>query len=138
LEVTVSLLSQHLDRLRDDLDVHASRISELQKQLSMLEDEIAVHDWIVRLGRDPNVLEVLGQLADSSTAVATLKGKELETARSSGIELPPDCTVNVTEHDGSVTVLLEATHGKIPFSLRWNSQFGFSSGARLTGSPTRP
>jgi hypothetical protein len=45
----VSLLPQHLGRLRDDLEVHESRISGLRKQVSMLEDEITVHDWIVRL-----------------------------------------------------------------------------------------
>jgi hypothetical protein len=122
------LSSKHLDRLEKDLNVHEDRISELRKQAAMLAEEISVHDWIVRLGRDPKVRKVLGDLADSAKTAEAMTGKEAEIISRNGIELPPNSTVSVTNDAGSVTVLLEAMHGKMPFALKWNSKAGFSSG----------
>lgn len=124
----MALQTKQLDRLREDLKVHETRMSELQKQVSMLQDEIKVHDWIVRLGRNEKLMKKLDEYSANPDSAQSVAGKELETAKREGIELPPGCRVSVTRDAGSVNIFLEASQGKIPYTLTWNSRTGFSSG----------
>lgn len=120
--------SEHLERLNSELEVHEDRVSELRKQISVLEDEIAVHEWIIRFGRNRNLLRILGELADNPESARSMEGRELEIAAEHHIEIPPRATVSLTHDGSSVTVHLDATQWKIPFTLKWSSAEGFSSG----------
>src|SRR5207237_7051186 len=98
-----------------------SRIAELRRQISMMSEEVTVHEWIVRLGRNPKVLNKLGELADGPELVEKLSGKEVEIAKGEGIELPAGSRVTLkkSKESDSVVLTLEAAHGNIPFSLIW-------------------
>jgi len=120
--------ADQLHRLDRDLKVHESTVLDLRKQISILEEQLAAHEWIIRIGRDEKVLAILSDLADNPESAQSLEGRELEVARSHDIQLPEGATVSITSDSASVTIFLEAMNHTFPFTLRWHSAEGFSSG----------
>jgi hypothetical protein len=120
--------AQQLQRLDRDLKVHESTVSNLRKQISLLEEQLAAHEWIIRIGRDEKVLAILNGLADNPESARSMEGRELEVVRSHDIQLPEGATVRITSDSASVTIFLDATDRKFPFTLTWHSAEGFSSG----------
>lgn len=55
---------EHLKRLEADLSTHESWLTTLRRQIEGLEAEASAHEMMLRLGRDPELRRVLGELHD--------------------------------------------------------------------------
>ena len=77
----------------DDLDRNL-RVHQRLMTLAQSEDECAVHETLVHLGRNPRVLEVLGQIEDYPEILSRVEKIGLQAfAETKGIYIPPKANV---------------------------------------------
>ena len=121
------------------LDVHqkaskAARDSNLKvrspewiaRQRELLEREIRIHEELIELGRDPKVLEALGDLAENRDYAREAARDPKGAARKRGIDLPAKMTLRLDLELDRVQLQISYWEDLFPFRVTWNSDSGFS------------
>lgn len=132
----MSLPKSHLDRLYEDLRVHEVRLDHLRDEISRLSAEASAHETIISLGRDDQIIEVLGEMSEDIASAKTVTADPEKFFRGKNIQLPEGAQLNATS-DGNRTVITVrlplANLGE--FTCIWDSVDGFSLGQRQNGLP---
>lgn len=72
-------------RLRKDLHLHDGRINELRRLVGIAEDEIAVHETVLELGRNERLVSAINELGSGDSGLRK--------------EIPPDFARYCAEQD---------------------------------------
>jgi hypothetical protein len=91
-----------------------------------LEREIEIHKQLIKLGRDPKVLEALGELAENRDYAGEAAHDPHGTARKRGIELPANMILSLFLEPDRVQLQINYYEDLYPFMVTWNSDSGFS------------
>jgi hypothetical protein len=123
----VPLPKQHLDRLKKELTGHDRRASELKESLLLQQEEVRVHETVVRLGRDTKLLAALGELHDDPLLAGKIQGDPLKHFESKGVALPQGAEVVVADASpGSTRVEARLTQGPYRYKVSWARAKGFT------------
>lgn len=143
------LPQSHFESLQRQLRVHEERLALLRSQLNnlevprdpnpklrspewvtgerkVLEREIRIHEQLIELGRDPKVLDTLGELADNRDYAREAARDPEGVARMRGIELPANMTLRLDLELDRVQLQISYWEDLFPFRVTWNSDSGFS------------
>jgi hypothetical protein len=144
----------HLESLQRNLDVHEERLAVLRlhqnalehqaikqardpnpkvrtpewiaSQRELLEREIRIHEQMIELGRNPKVLDALGDLAENRDYAGEAARDPKDAARKRGIELPANMTLRLDLEPDRVQLQIIYYEDLSPFAVTWNSDSGFS------------
>lgn len=100
-------------------------------QRELLEREIRIHEQLIELGRNPKVLDALGDLAENRDYARAAARDPKGVARIRGIELPANMTLRLNLEQDHVQLQIIYYENLFPFMVTWNSNTGFSP-------PTQP
>lgn len=95
-------------------------------QRKVLEREIRIHEQLIELGRDPKVLDTLGDLAENRDYAGEAARDPKDAARKRGIELPANMTLRLDLELDRVQLQIISYEDLFPFVVTWNSDSGFS------------
>jgi hypothetical protein len=114
----------HLERLEADLSVHESWLRTLRLQIAALEAEASAHEVTLRLGRDPGLRRVLGELHDDPDLAVRVGKDPRSFLEERGIGVPDGATVTVTSGEQSA---LEARflNDFLEYRVGWSRVDGF-------------
>lgn len=108
----------------------------------VLEREIRIHERLMELGRDPKVLDALGDLAENRDYAREAARDPKGAARQRGIELPTNMTLRLDLEPDRVNLQIAYYEDLYPFVVTWNSETGFSPPEALRpearGAPDAP
>jgi hypothetical protein len=111
-------------------------------QREMLEREIRLHEQLLTLGRDPKVLDALGELAENRRYATEVARDPNDAARKRGIKLPEHMTLRLDLEPNRVQLQIISHEDLFPFLVTWNSDSGFApppdSGASHDGNSGVP
>lgn len=144
----------HLESLQRQLQVHEERLAILRshqdalereatepatdtnpkvrtpewvtRQRELLEREIRIHEQLIKLGRDPKVLDALGDLAENRDYAREAARDPKGAARKRGIELPTNMTLRLDLEQDGVQLQIIYYEDLFPFVVTWNNDSGFS------------
>jgi len=144
----------HLESLQRQLHVHEERLAVLRShqnalehqatkqardpnpkvrspewitnQREVLEYEIRIHEQLIEFGRNPKVLDALGDLAENRNYAGEAARDPKGAARKRGIELPANMTLRLDLEPDRVLLQIIYYEDIFPFAVTWNSDSGFS------------
>ncbi len=139
----------HLESLQRHLHLHEERLAILHRQLDnleaprdpnpkvrspewvmgqreVLEREIRIHKQLIDLGRDPKVLDALGDLAENRDYAREAARDPQDAARKYGIDLPANMTLRLELEPNRVHLRIIFYEDLFPFMVIWSSDSGFS------------
>lgn len=140
----------HLESLQRQLQIHEERLAILRSQQNalegpahdpnpkvrspewithqreVLEREIRIHEQLIELGRNPKVLDALGDLAENREYADEAARDPKGAARKRGIELPANMALRLDLEQGRVLLQIIYYEDLFPFAATWNSDSGFS------------
>jgi hypothetical protein len=106
----------------------------LKRQREKLQDEIRIHEQLMELGRDPRILDALGELAENRDYAREVARDPKGAARKRGIELPATLKLHLDLRPERVELQIIQYEELFPFMVTWSSDSGFSA-PREPGSP---
>jgi hypothetical protein len=115
----------HLRKLDQDVAVHEKRLQALEASIRAQQVEAEVHRTVVKLGRDPRLLAVLGDLHDDEELARRAAEDPISLAKEHGVDLPAEAEIEV-RGSGDVRAVFPAAH--LWFEARWKRDEGFSIG----------
>jgi hypothetical protein len=95
-------------------------------QRELLEREIRIHEQLIELGRNPKVLDALGDLAENRDYAGEAARDPKGAARKRGIELPANMMLHLDLELDRVQLEISYWEDLFPFRVTWNSDSGFS------------
>jgi hypothetical protein len=104
----------------------AGGIPVLISQREVIEQEIGIREALIALGRDPRVLDILGELAGNPDLAREAARDPRAFASDRGIEVPTNMALELDAEDERVTLRVTYYDELAPFVLMWNSEDGFS------------
>ena len=81
-------------------------VPELERRRELIADEIAAHETLLALARDPTTIEALNDVLERPDVAAEAAEDPRGFARSRGVELPRNMGVQVRVVGGRTTVLI--------------------------------
>jgi len=121
------LPKQQLAQLQVDLQVHQQRVASLKTTQAEINNELAVHDVILRLGQDPNILALLNEMYDHPEIADQMKNDPQAYLQSRGIILPPGGIVSASRPTPQSAVVVASYHiGRFQFDAKWDTMNGFT------------
>lgn len=117
---------EHLSRLAEDLKNHERRLEELRESIRLQQDEIAVHETVLKLGQDKRLLDALNELYDTPATAKALRSNAKEHFRSKGVPFPDNADLRVVD-DAPDRIALEAElqQGAYRYKVTWSRSDGF-------------
>jgi hypothetical protein len=103
----------------------------LNEQREKLAREIRIHERLLELGKDPKVMDALGELAKNRKYAQSVAQDPERAARERGIELPPNMRLQLSLQPDSVVLQIAYYEDVFPFVITWRSESGFSSALTL-------
>jgi hypothetical protein len=123
----MALPESHRKFLQSYLQVHEQLLETLREQQEHIASEIRIHELVLSLGRDDQLLEILGAIADDSEAADSACENARSHFSARGVTLPEDLDISARRNEGEVVVHGVYPHDPHPFELRWDRKGGFSA-----------
>jgi hypothetical protein len=113
--------------LRKDLHAHSRRIEELRRLVEVAEDEIAIHEAVLELGRNERIISAIEELrngeTDSRNEIIADFGRY---CAQEGIPLPAEVTfVSAAAPDELFPLRAEVRRGSAVMEIIWAPDSGF-------------
>jgi hypothetical protein len=126
------LPQRQLRQLEAELRNHDKELRELegggQANRPEVRDRIKVHKTILKVGRDPKILEALAELHDEPGKAGQLASDPAAFTEARGIRLPSEATriVVLGRAPRPVEVGVEFRMRSLDFRLEWSAERGFA------------
>jgi hypothetical protein len=104
--------------------IYSAEVIAWRKEV--LQREIRLHERLIELARDPNIMDALGDLAADPDLAHEAARDPIGAARQRGIELPADMTLDLAVGPGGVDLRITYYNDLYPLVVTWNSVAGFS------------
>jgi hypothetical protein len=133
----VSVPKGHVNRLTKELAGHKHRLSQLRESIRIQQEEMRLHETVVRLGQDTHLLAALGELYDDPELVTEVSRNPRDYFERKGVVVPQDAKVEVTNSSPQATrIEARIEQGPYRYTVTWERRSGFSLEA--TAAPSRP
>jgi len=124
------LPDSHLERLREDLVVHETRLAALENSIRAQQAEADVHKMLIGLGRDQGMLNAVGEIFDHPDTAQQAHADAGSFLARHGVRLPAGVKVSMDTDGG----LRAEFPGPFPVAAYWDRSAGFSSGPLTKGA----
>lgn len=121
----MSVLDDQLKRLEADLAGRERWALCLQRHIAEFQDELAVHEAIIALGRDPSVLQVIEELYDQPGLGEEIARDPRSFFSNRGVSLPEDATVTVVGGTPSPAIEIRVRTATFEYGVGWSRRDGF-------------
>jgi hypothetical protein len=121
-----------LDRLAKELIGHERRATELRESIRLQQDELKVHETVLRLGRDDRLLAALNELHDQQDLFQDISTDLRGHFASKGVEVPEGAEIEVS----GTRLLAHMQQGPYRYKAIWDRTSGFS--VEVVSAPSRP
>jgi len=133
----VSVPKEHLDRLRKELTGHERRLSQLRESIRLQQEEIRLHETVIRLGQDGHLLAALGQIYDDPELISEVSRNPRDYFERKGVAVPQGAKVEVANSSPQATrIEARIEQGLYRYIVEWERGSGFALTA--TAAPSRP
>jgi hypothetical protein len=99
----------------------------LRRQIEGLEAEASAHEMMLRLGRDPALRRVLGELHDQPELGERIAADPRSFLEGSGVEVPEGAAVTVTVHADGLAIEARFANPYLEYGVGWSPVAGFYS-----------
>jgi len=123
----VAIPAEHMKRLEAGLSAHESWLATLRRQIEGLEAEASAHEMMLRLGRDPGLRRVLGELHDQPELGERIAADPRSFFEGSGVEVPEGAAVTVTVHPDGSAIEARFANPFLEYGVGWSRVAGFYS-----------
>lgn len=121
----MSVLDDQLKRLEADLAGRERWAHCLQRHISEVQNELAVHEAIIALGRDPSVLRVVEELYDQPGLGEEIVRDPRFFFSNRGVSLPEDATVTIVSEEPGPAMEIRVRTATFEFGVGWSRRDGF-------------
>ena len=113
--------------LRKDLYSHSRRIEELRRLVEVAEDEIAIHEAVLELGRNERIISAIEELSSGETSSRNeIIGDFGRHCAQQGMPLPAGVTfVPAGTDDEPLPLRAEIRRGHAVMEIIWAPDIGF-------------
>jgi hypothetical protein len=127
----MATLKEMTQALHRDLDSHGGRIKELRRLVEIAEDEIAIHEAVLELGRNERLISAINELGSgdlsSGNEVVSDFGRYCTEQK---IPIPTGVTFVQAGADGEPLPLrAEVRRGRAIIEISWSPEIGFLGGS---------
>jgi hypothetical protein len=118
--------TRYLSELRNDVNSHQRRITQLQEEIRLAEEEIRLHDVVLELAHNRQLIEAVVDLSDDSGLKSTFATDPLRYCGDAGIALPEGVTLRPvdTKHP-SPRLTARVQRGAWDMEIVWERDVGF-------------
>lgn len=118
---------EQLSKLRLDLKTHTQRLSSIRESIQSMEEEVAVHEALLALGHDANVLAAVNELYDDPELAGKIADRAEQHFTKRGVAFPPGTTIELTNHEPQATVVeARFKQGRFKYKVTWDRTQGFA------------
>jgi hypothetical protein len=121
----VSIPSEHLERLEEELSGHESWLRTLRRQIEGLEAEASAHETVLRLGRNRELHRVLGELHKQPELSERIAEDPRSFFEQQGIEVPDGATLTVTTDPEGSGIEARFEDPYLSYGVGWSRVKGF-------------
>lgn len=121
----MSIPSEHLKRLEEELSGHESWLRTLRRQIEGLEAEASAHEMVLRLGRDSNLHRVLDDLHDQPDLAERIAKDPRSFLEKRGIEVPDGAIVTVRTDPDQTALEARFDNPPVYYGVGWSRAVGF-------------
>jgi len=119
--------ANQLQQLNAVMGDHEKRIESLKGQIKNMQEEIAVHETLLNLGRDSNLISALNSLADDPKLATSIADRADKYFAEKGVKFPPGTKLKVKGGGSQLVVEAEIKQGHFDYKAVWDQGNGFSS-----------
>ena len=118
---------EQLSKLRLDLKTHTQRLSSIRESIQSMQEEVEVHEALLALGHDANVLAALNELYDDPELGGKIAERPVEHFVKKGVAFPPGTTIHMIKHEPQETVVeARFKQGRFKYKVTWDRTNGFA------------
>lgn len=121
----MSVLDEQLERLEADLAGRERWALCLQRHIVAVQNELAMHESIIDLGRNTSVLKVIEELYDRPGLGEEIARGPRSFFSNRGISLPEDSTVNIVGGEPGPAIEIRVRTGTFEYGVGWSRRDGF-------------
>ena len=116
-----------LQALQQDVASHQRRIDVLRAEVRQLEEEIELHETVVSLAQNTQLLDAVGELYGDKGTGSDFARDPSGYCRSHNISLPEGVAISPINTDGpNPTITAHVTRGSSGADIVWDREAGFS------------
>ena len=118
---------EQLSKLKLDLKTHSKRLESIRDSIKSLEEEVEVHEALLALGNDANVLAVLNELYDDPELANKIADRPGEHFAKKGVAFPPGTTIQLARSEPQATIVeARFKQGRFKYKVTWDRHEGFA------------
>jgi hypothetical protein len=122
----MSLPDEHAAALRDDVVAHERRITQLRAGIRLAEDEIELHEVILDLARNEQLIAAVGELYESSGLTSKFASDPQRHCEEQKITLPEGVTLTAIAGEApSPRLTARVRRGAWDMEIVWERDVGF-------------
>jgi hypothetical protein len=114
-----------LKNLEADLTGREYWVRSIQRHIFALQDEVAAHQTVIALGRDPSVLRMLDELNDHPETGARIDQDPGSFFSERGVNLPDGAVVTVISRPENPAIEIRMHMDTFDYGFGWSRQKGF-------------
>jgi hypothetical protein len=122
----MTILEEHRVLLRQDIVAHERLIAQRRQEIRLAEQEIALHEVLIELARNDQLLAAVGELYEDSGLTSTFANDPLRHCQEQDIPLPKGVTLSPVDTEGpSPRLTARVTRGVWDVEVVWDREVGF-------------
>jgi hypothetical protein len=122
----MSVPTEHLVALRRDVASHQQRIAQLRAAIRVAEEEIALHEVIIDLAQNDQLIAAVEELYDDSGLDSKFARDPQQRCQEEKIALPDGVTLNPIDTEGpSPRITARVRSGAGDMEIVWDRGVGF-------------
>ena len=118
---------KHVKQLQRDLKEHENRLTTVRAKMAGMQEEVAAHEAVLSLGRNPQLLKTVNELYDQPQLMQEVAQRPAEYLAKKGITFPPGVTLNANSGGAdSATIEAHFDQGAVKYKIFWDRNTGFA------------
>ena len=118
---------KQLQQLNAALNGHEKRIESLKDQIKNMQEEIVVHETLLNLGRDSNLIGALNNLLDDPKLAGNIAERADSYFAEKGVKFPTGTKLKVKGGGSQLVIEADIKQGHFEYKAVWEQGDGFST-----------
>lgn len=122
----MAIPEEHVTALRQDVASHERRIAQLREGIRLAEEEVALHEALLDLARNDQLMAAVGDLYDDSALTAGFAIDPAGHLQEKKVPLPDGVTLSPIDTEGPTPRLIaRVKRGSFDMEVVWERETGF-------------
>jgi hypothetical protein len=117
---------EHVTALQQDVTSHERRIAQLREGIRLAEEEVALHEVVLDLARNDQLMAAVGELYEDSALTAGFATDPVGHLQHKKVSLPQGVTLSPIDTEGpSPRLIARVRRGSFDVEVVWEREAGF-------------